>query len=141
MFTGEYGFCLKEVADSCRQSFASFSLVEHWTCLMVVEQRMTVDSWTHPSKLNSHHKIRIVKWKPMPHRSIHFDSEAAEGVTAEQSTRCRVHSPARVSCSAALKVWHSWLCCLVRFRWIMLATFQACVKVVFHRNVMSLLSF
>ena len=83
---------------------------------MVVEQRTTVDSWTHPSKLYSHHKIRFVKRKTMPHRSIHFDSEAAEGVTAEQSTRCRVHSPARVSCSAALEVWHSWLCCLVRFR-------------------------
>ena len=55
----------KEVVDSCMQSFTSFSLVEHWSCLMVLEQMMTVDSRTHPLKVNSHRKIRLAKWKPL----------------------------------------------------------------------------
>ena len=136
--------------QSCRRSCAVISLVERWTCL-VLEQWTTVDNGTRPSKgtvsvrrrANWLRKIRFANGNPcMPHRSIHFITEAAEGVTAEQSAPRRVHSPARrASCSAAPELSRGWICCFVRFRRIVLATFAARIKVVIHGNTMSLLSF
>ena len=131
----------KEAADGgkrrCRRSHAVFNLVERWNCL-VLEQRTTVDSGTAglcapPRQLPP--KDLLCKRKPMPHRSTHSDSEAAEGGTGEQSTWRWEHSPARTSCSATLELYRGWLC---RFRQMLLAIFAARAKMVVHGTISTL---